>query len=194
MRTETHRVRTAESYGGAECVYGIYRLRIYIYIRMYGKGLRGWSFAKARRWFIVTLEEKEKERTAALYPPRNGEPRSPISHPPSPHLSSVSLPPSVTTPFCQNDVPTKPAGDHWYRVLPFVAFVTTSSPTLVLRWSRWSWKASSSVSIWCVMTILFNSRFLRFKIQDLSSLFGILILLSLYLLRLVDRERKLGFS
>lgn len=95
------------------------------------------SSAKARRWFIVTLEEGKRERlreeeSERVAPPsRSGELRSPsrTTHPsfvaPS---SAVSLSPSVTTPFCQNDVPTKPVGGHWYRALPFVAFVTTSSP------------------------------------------------------------------
>lgn len=123
MRTKADRVGPSW-YGVSHHVWDI--------LLIYGKGLRGWSFAKARRWFIVTLEEGERERSRVTL--RNEESR--VRHPPFPLSSAVSLPPTVTTPFCQNDVPTKPAGGHWYRALPFVAFVATSSPSPVLRRSR----------------------------------------------------------
>lgn len=71
---------------------------------------------------LIYCNTRKREKVA----PPSGESRSPsrTTHPPL----VVSLSPSVTTPFCQNDVPTKPVGGHWYRALPFVAFVTTSSP------------------------------------------------------------------
>lgn len=80
------------------------------------------------------MEERKRERRGgrkrvrkSSHPPEAESWARRIA-PPTLRSSAVSLSPSVTTPFCQNDVPTKPVGGHWYRALPFVAFVTTSSP------------------------------------------------------------------
>lgn len=67
---------------------------------MYGKGLRGWSFAKARRWFIVTLEEGERERSR-VYPPETqraafADPR----HPPSSRLASTNYDDTLLSKRC----------------------------------------------------------------------------------------------
>lgn len=90
--------------------------------------LRGWSSAKAFRWFIVTLEVELPFARTSHRPPL------PPIFPPNP----VSLPlvQRFVHPFCPRKYDTKSASRHHrYREQPsFVVLVTKSSPNIHFRY------------------------------------------------------------